>query len=177
MIGRGEQGGSSRRTRSRGGFHKPTPGREFVIFQCGNRKLTIAPKTALHREASNMSSQQSRERAHVNEAVGVFSKLEGEIRELVTAAPRSPQGNDNELAASNVSLLLRRVSVTSVQEIENLIAELQILRGKLENEAARVQREIVGYAVLIQNAKQSMRTISESFSFWKNDRDTSRASA
>ena len=118
-----------------------------------------------------MSSRQSRERAQVNEAVGVFSKLEGEIRELVTAAPRSPQGNDNELAASNVGSLLQRVSATSVQEIENLIAELQILRGKLQNEAARVQREIVGYAALIQNARRSISTISESLSFWQNDRD------
>jgi hypothetical protein len=54
-----------------------------------------------------MSSQQSRERADVNEAVGFFSKLEGEIRELVTAAPRSLQGNDSDLSASNVSLLLQ----------------------------------------------------------------------
>jgi hypothetical protein len=58
-----------------------------------------------------------------------------------------------------------------VQEIEKLIAELQILREILQKEAARVQREIVGYAVLIQNARQSMRTTSEILSFWQNDRD------
>jgi hypothetical protein len=112
-------------------------------------------------------SIRSRERAQANEAVEVFSKLEGEIRELVsqdTTAPPLQQGNDNELAASNIGSLLQRVSGTSIQEIENLIAELQILRGKLQNEAARVQREIVGYALLIQDAKKSISTISESLS-------------
>jgi hypothetical protein len=130
--------------------------------------------------ASNMSSLQSRERAQVNEAVEVFSKLEGEIRELVcrdATAPRLQPDNDNELAAGNVGSLLQRVSGISVQEIEKLMAELQILRDMLQNEAARVQREIVEYVVLMQGARQSMRTISESLSFWKNDRDIPRVSA
>ena len=71
-------------------------------------------------------SIRSRERAQANEAVEVFSKLEGEIRDLVsqdTTAPRPQQGNDNELAASNIGSLVQRVSGTSIQEIENLIAE------------------------------------------------------
>jgi hypothetical protein len=99
-----------------------------------------------------MSLLRSRECGQADEAVEAFSKLEGEIRELVSG--------------------------TSVQEIEKLIAELQILREMLQKEAARVQREIVGYAVLIQNARQSMRTTSEILSFWQNDRDdTPRISA
>ena len=112
-------------------------------------------------------SYESRERAKANEAVEVFSKLEGEIRDLAsqnTTAPRLQQGNDNELAASNIGSLLHRVSGTSIQEIENLIAELQILRDMLQNEAVRVQGEIMGYATLTQGARQSMRTISESLS-------------
>jgi len=122
-----------------------------------------------------MSWLKSPERAQANEAVEVFSKLEGEIRDLAsqdTTTPRLQQGNDNELAASNISSLLQRVSGTSIQEIENLIAELQILRGKLQNEAARVQREIVGYALLVQDAKKSISTISESLSFRRNDHGT-----
>jgi hypothetical protein len=77
--------------------------------------------------------------------------------------------------AGEAGSLLQRVSGTSVQEIEKLIAELQILRDMLQKEAARVQREIVGYAVLIQNVRQSMSTISETLS-WKNDRPASRKS-
>jgi hypothetical protein len=69
--------------------------------------------------------------------------------------------------ASNVGSLVQRVSGTSVQEIDKLTAELQ-------NDAARVQPEIVKYAILTQRARQSMRTISESVSFWKHDRDASR---
>jgi hypothetical protein len=128
-----------------------------------------------------MSWLRSRERAQANEAVEVFSKLEGEIRELVSRDSTPPglqQGNVNELAASNIGSMLQHVSGTSVQEIEKLIAELQVLRDMLQKEAARVQREIVGYAGLIQNARRSVRTISESLSFWQNDRDdTPRISA
>ena len=128
-----------------------------------------------------MSWLKSPERAQANEAVEVFSKLEGEIRQLVsrdTRAPRLQEGNDSESAATNIGSMLQHVSGTSVQEVEKLIAELQILRETLQKEAARVQREIVGYAVLIQNARRSTRTISDSVSFLKNDRDdTTRISA
>src|SRR5437660_11505356 len=123
-----------------------------------------------------MSLLRSRERAQANEAVEVFSKLEGEIRDLVsrdTTAPRLQQGNNSESAATNIGSLLQHVSGTSVQEIEKLIAELQILRDTLQKEAARVQREIVGYTALIQNARRSISTISESLSFWRSDRDNS----
>jgi hypothetical protein len=92
-----------------------------------------------------MSWLKSAERAQVNEAVEIFAKLEGEIGELVrrdTGASPLQQEN-SELAATNVGSLVQRVSGTSVQEIEKLIAELQILRDMLQNEAARVQREIV----------------------------------
>src|SRR5262249_30690419 len=128
-----------------------------------------------------MSWLRSRERAQANEAVEGFSKLESEIRELVSrggTAPGLQQENVNELAARNIGPILRQVSGTSVQEIEELIDELQLLGDMLQKEAARVQREIVGYAGLIQNARRSVRTISESLSFWQNDRDdTPRISA
>ncbi len=123
-----------------------------------------------------MNSLRSRERAQANGAVEVFSKLEGEIHEVISrtaTARRVPQQNDNELAASHIGSLLQRVSGTSVQEIEKLIAELQILRDTLQKEAARVQREIVGYTALIQNARRSISIISESLSFWQSDRDNS----
>jgi hypothetical protein len=125
-----------------------------------------------------MSRLQSRERAQVNEGADAFSKLEGEIRQVVrqeATAPRVPQGSDNELA--DVGSLLQRVSGASVQEIENLIAELQILRDKLQNEAARVQREIVAYALRIQDARKAISIISESLSFWRNDGDSPKIGA
>jgi hypothetical protein len=131
-----------------------------------------------------MSWLKSGERAQVNEPVEVFSKLEGEIREFVRrdASPTPPsappqQGKDSELIATHVGSLVQQVSGTSVQEIEKLIAELHMLRETLQNEAARVQREIIGYAILTQDARQSLRTISESLSFWKGDPAAPRVSA
>jgi hypothetical protein len=137
--------------------------------------------------ASNMSWLRSRDHAQANDAMEVFSKLEGEIRELVSrdSTPLGlrqgnvlQQGNVNELAAGHIGSMLQDVSGTSVQEIEKLIAELRILRDRLQKEAARVQREIVGYAGLIQDARRSAATISGSLGFWRNDRDdTPRISA
>jgi hypothetical protein len=131
-----------------------------------------------------MSWLKSREHAQVNEPVEVFSKLEGEIREFVrrdasTTPPSSPpqQGKDSELIATHVGSLVQQVSGTSVQEIEKLIAELHMLRETLQNEAARVQHEIMGYAILTQDARQSLRTISESLSSWKGDPAAPRVSA
>jgi hypothetical protein len=106
----------------------------------------------------------------VNEGVEAFSKLESKIGELArrdATGPRLQQGNDSEL---NVGSLVQKMSGTSVQDVETLIAELQMLRGKLQNEAARVQREMLGYAVLLQDARKSIGTISDSLSFWKKGR-------
>ena len=79
----------------------------------------------------------------------VESEVEGEIREFVrrdVATLRRHPEDDSEIVASNISSLLQRVSGTSVQEIDRLIAELQTLRDLLSIEGARVQREIVEYA-------------------------------
>jgi hypothetical protein len=106
----------------------------------------------------------------VNEEAEAFPKLESEIGELVrrdATAPRLKQGTDNEL---DVGSLVQKASATSVREVEKLIAELQLLRGKLQNETARVQREMVEYAALLRDARKSIDTISDSLSFWKKDR-------
>src|SRR5262245_31368916 len=68
-------------------------------------------------------------------------EVEGEIREFVRQGA-SPE-NESELVASNINSLLRRVTATSVQEIDKLITELESSRDMLQSEAARVQREIV----------------------------------
>jgi hypothetical protein len=96
--------------------------------------------------------------------------VEGEIREFVrrdvATLRRSPE-SDSEMVASNISSLLQRVAGNSVQEIDRLIGELQTLRNMLQNEGARVQREIVEYATLSQAAMQSTKIIAESLTHWK----------
>jgi hypothetical protein len=98
-------------------------------------------------------------------------ELEGEIREFVSRDVVSNVGrrpeNETELVASNINSVLQRVTATSVQEIDALISELESSRDLLHSEAARVQREIVQYATLIQGALHSTKIIAESLTQWK----------
>jgi len=101
---------------------------------------------------------------------GKLSEVEGEIREFVrrdVATLRRQPESDGEMVANNISALLHRVAGTSVKEIDKLILELQTLREMLQNEGARVQREIVEFATLSQAAMQSTRIIAESLTQWK----------
>ena len=103
----------------------------------------------------------------------VETQVEGEIREFVrrdVATLRRQPEQDSEMVASNIGNLLQRVAGTSVKEIDKLVAELQTLREMLQNEGARVQREIVEYASLSQAAMQSTRIIAESLTSWPSTR-------
>jgi hypothetical protein len=114
------------------------------------------------------TSEKSNEPVEVGKAVE--TQVEGEIREFVrrdVATLRRQPEQDSEMVASNIGNLLQRVAGTSVKEIDKLVAELQTLREMLQNEGARVQREIVEYASLSQAAMQSTRIIAESLTSWK----------
>jgi hypothetical protein len=96
-------------------------------------------------------------------------EVEGEIRDFVrrdVASLRRPE-NESEVVANNIGTLLQRVAGSSVQEIDRLISELQRVRDLLQNEGARVQREIVEFATLSQAAMQSTKVISDSLTTWK----------
>jgi hypothetical protein len=60
--------------------------------------------------------------------------------------------------------LVRRVSESSTQQIENLVGELQTLRKKLHTDGNRIQSEIEEYAVLNQQVMQLTTIIFESMS-------------
>ena len=90
-------------------------------------------------------------------------EVEGTIRDLVqrdSTAFREAE-SDSELAANNLSALLRQVSGSSTREIDNLIGELRTLRAKLEADGNRVQRDVVEYAALCQSVTQLTKIISE----------------
>jgi hypothetical protein len=96
-------------------------------------------------------------------------EVEGEIRDFVrrdVASLRRPD-NESEVVANNIGTLLSRIAGSSVQEIDRLIGELQRVRDLLQNEGARVQREIVEFATLSQAAMQSTKVISDSLTTWK----------
>ena len=102
----------------------------------------------------------------VERAVEIFSRVEDEMRDFVgqdIAAPRHRLEECSDLTTANVA----SVSDNVVQEIDQLNAELQELRHRLQHEATRVEREVVQYASLTEAARASMRTISESLSFWQ----------
>ena len=94
------------------------------------------------------------------------AEMEGDIREFVRRERQRP-ADDGTTVADNISSLLQRVSVSSIDEIDGLISDLKILRDRLQDEGARVQRDIVEYANLSQSAMQSTKVIAESLSHWK----------
>ena len=65
-------------------------------------------------------------------------------------------------SAENLGNLLRQVSKTSMDEIDNLISEFQTLRRKLQTDGDRIQRDITKYAELSQQVMQLTTIISES---------------
>ena len=114
----------------------------------------------------------------VNGLDRIGAEVEGGIRELVSrdvAEPRrqianhSNHGNDSESVINNLGLLLQRVSVNSVNEIDELIAELKILREQLQHDGERMAREIVGYASLSQAAMQSTKILTDGLTSRKSE--------
>jgi hypothetical protein len=100
-------------------------------------------------------------------------EFEGEIREFVRRdvaqlrRPASAGEPTGEQAVHNLNSLLDRVSVSSVTEIDNLIADLRNVRDFLQNEGERVQREISSYAQLSHVAMTSVKIVAESMAQWK----------
>jgi hypothetical protein len=70
--------------------------------------------------------------------------------------------SDGQVSADNLGTLVRRVSESSSQQIENLVGELQTLRKKLHSDGNRIQCEIEEYAVLNQQVMQLTTIIFES---------------
>jgi hypothetical protein len=114
----------------------------------------------------------------VNGLDRIGAEVEGGIRELVSrdvAEPRrqianhSNHGNDSEAVINNLGLLLQRVSVNSVNEIDELIAELKMLREQLQHDGERMAREIVGYASLSQAAMQSTKILTDGLTNRKSE--------
>jgi hypothetical protein len=94
--------------------------------------------------------------------------LEGEIREFEPRdmAPSGTHSEDPKIAMDYISSLLQRVSANSVQEIDETITRLDMLRDRLRDEGARVQRLMEEYASLCQGVIQSTKIIAESLNLW-----------
>ena len=77
--------------------------------------------------------------------------------------PSAPavESDDDQIPAENLSDLLGQVSKNSTGEIDSLIGEFQRLRGTLQTDSERIQREIEEYAALSQQVMQLTKIISE----------------
>ncbi len=100
------------------------------------------------------------------QAIAAANEFEGEVREFVrrdvTFRQRARPQLAGEGSAENVNSLIQRVATASSDEIERVIAELQLLRDQLRSESERVQREVSNYAGMSQAAMSSMRVIADS---------------
>lgn len=100
--------------------------------------------------------------------------FEGEIREFVRRdvaflrRQRSENDHVTEPVAESLNSLIRRVSSASTEEIDRIIAELQVVRDMLHREGDRVSREIAGYASLSHAAMTAMKVIGDSLAQWKS---------
>jgi len=80
---------------------------------------------------------------------------------LESAPSRQDDSRDSEAAAHQLSTLLRRAFETPTREIDNLIAEFETLRKRLQADASRIERDIVEYAELSHHVMQLTTIISE----------------
>jgi chemotaxis protein histidine kinase CheA len=88
-------------------------------------------------------------------------EVDGQIRGPAPASRQTKSG-DGDLSSENLGNLLRRVSKTSISEVDNLIGELQTLRRRLQADGDRIQRDIAKYAELSQQVMQLTTIISDS---------------
>ena len=123
------------------------------------------------RPADDKSPRPPEQGRSPDEAVATVSSVEGEIREFVrrdlSASRKLPAADAPDLGPGNLNSLLDRVGGTSIKEIDNLIAELQLVRDYLQAEGERVQREIANYTQVSQAAMASAKIILDSMGQWK----------
>ncbi|HEX5507405.1 MAG TPA: hypothetical protein VFX37_02775 [Pseudolabrys sp.] len=111
---------------------------------------------------------------NADETDQVVTAFEGEIREFIRRdvtflrRPAAEAHPSCEGEAENVNALIRRVSGSSLEEIDRVILELRTVRDMLRNEGERVTREVAGFASLNQAAVTSMKVIADSLAKWRS---------
>ena len=99
--------------------------------------------------------------------LGIVESLEMEIgnniQELTSNRAAFPQheNGDDEMSATDLGMLLRRVSEGSTREVDNLIDELQRLRKKLLTDRDRIQSDITRHSETSQGVIQLISIISD----------------
>ena len=144
----------------------------------------VADKT----DSDNGGVEPSAAERHAPERLGevdaAVTAFEGEIREFVRrdgSLARRARGdveqNPDPAVADNLNALIKRISGSSMEEIDRVILELQGVRDMLRNEGDRVSREIAGYASLSHASMTAMKVIGDSLNQWKNGQPTGQRPA
>lgn len=72
--------------------------------------------------------------------------------------------------------LVGRVLGSTLDEIDNIIAELENVRNELRNEGGRVERLLVNYTALSNATMSGMKIISDSLKVWQRAQSSRGAS-
>jgi hypothetical protein len=131
----------------------------------------LQPAEAPSETSASSPEAQAAQEAPVGLAKAHERDFEADLRDVVrrdVVRWRRPRPDNGAVATDNVSTLVQRVAGQSVNEIENVISELQVVRDILRAEGDRLRRDLNSYASINQSAMSSMKIISESMAQWRN---------
>jgi hypothetical protein len=96
-------------------------------------------------------------------------QIEEALRESVrqNAAHIRHEPENISQVVTDVNSLVQRVSDVSLDQLDDVIADLRYLRDFLHREGVRVQREISGFLQLNQGAIGSTKLITDNIRPWK----------
>jgi hypothetical protein len=103
-------------------------------------------------------------------------ELEDSIDELARLEdgpdpPREFDGSDDETVEPDANALVERLVGGSVEEIDGLIAALQMLRDHLDDEARRVRSELSVFARVGDSAMQTTAVLGKALGRWRGVTD------
>jgi hypothetical protein len=70
--------------------------------------------------------------------------------------------SDYKVSSDELRKMLRDISSYSIHELDNLLHELQELRGKIETDGDRIQQDIAEYSTLSQQVLQVSKIMFDS---------------
>lgn len=87
------------------------------------------------------------------------------VTRQTVSRPQSNEGSNARLDA-----LIGHLVGSSMDEIDNVIRELEMMRELLRNEGERISRDIAAYAGLSQASMAAVKSLSDSIENWKDSR-------
>jgi chemotaxis protein histidine kinase CheA len=89
-------------------------------------------------------------------------ELGGNIRTLVwdsASAQKVVEGEDVEMSPADLTASVREISRVSIEEVDRLMSELQVLRRTLKTSGERIERDIAEYATLSSQTSQITKIV------------------